>query len=206
MRNPYEVLGIKENATETEIKRAYRELAKKYHPDQYSSNPLKDLAEEKMREINEAYDSLIKQNQSNNSSYSSYSSNNNSGSYNNANYGYQDMATIRNLINQRRLPEAEAQLQRMQTRNAEWNYLYGLIMLQKGWYDSALNYLQTACSMEPNNMEYRRTLNSIRQNNTSYSRPYRQSSNSDDFCNLCLNLWCLDSLCECCGGDLIGCC
>ena len=59
-KNPYKVLGIKEGASYDEIKRAYRELAKKYHPDRYQNNPLADLAEEKMREINEAYDALMK--------------------------------------------------------------------------------------------------------------------------------------------------
>ena len=50
--NPYEVLGLKPGATQEEIKKAYRNLIKQYHPDQYGDNPLKDLAEEKMREIN----------------------------------------------------------------------------------------------------------------------------------------------------------
>ena len=60
MRNPYEVLGLKEGASIDEIKKAYRELVKKYHPDRYMDNPLSDLAEEKLREINEAYDALMK--------------------------------------------------------------------------------------------------------------------------------------------------
>jgi curved DNA-binding protein CbpA len=68
MKNPYEVLNIKEGASEEEIKKAYIELCKKYHPDKYSNNPLKDLAEEKMREINEAYDYLMEN--KNNNGYS----------------------------------------------------------------------------------------------------------------------------------------
>ena len=55
MKNPYEILGVSKNATDEEIKKAYRELARKYHPDNYQNNPLADLAEEKMKEINEAY-------------------------------------------------------------------------------------------------------------------------------------------------------
>lgn len=57
-RNPYDVLGVKPTASPDEIKQAYRELAKKYHPDNYKNNPLEDLAQEKMREINEAYDAI----------------------------------------------------------------------------------------------------------------------------------------------------
>ena len=58
--NPYEVLGIKPGASEEEIKAAYKELVKKYHPDKYIDNPLADLAEKKLQEVNEAYDMLMK--------------------------------------------------------------------------------------------------------------------------------------------------
>ena len=60
MSDPYSVLGVKPDASDDEIKRAYRELARKYHPDNYQNNPLADLAEEKMKEINEAYDAITK--------------------------------------------------------------------------------------------------------------------------------------------------
>ena len=56
--NPYEVLGVSENADEETIKKAYKELVKKYHPDRYINNPLADLAAEKMKEINKAYDMI----------------------------------------------------------------------------------------------------------------------------------------------------
>ena len=59
MKDPYEVLGVPRGSDREKVKSAYRELAKKYHPDQYSGSPLEDLAKEKMQEINEAYDAIM---------------------------------------------------------------------------------------------------------------------------------------------------
>ena len=59
MNDPYQTLGVSRNATDEQIKQAYKELARKYHPDNYANNPLSDLAESKMKEINEAYDAII---------------------------------------------------------------------------------------------------------------------------------------------------
>ena len=58
MSDPYKVLGVSPTATDEQVKEAYRALAKKYHPDQYSGSPIADLAGEKMKEINEAYEIL----------------------------------------------------------------------------------------------------------------------------------------------------
>ena len=68
MSDPYRVLGVSPSASDDEIKKAYRDLARKYHPDNYHDNPLADLAQEKMKEINEAYDLITKQRASGHSS------------------------------------------------------------------------------------------------------------------------------------------
>jgi molecular chaperone DnaJ len=59
MKDPYEVLGLKRGASEEEVKKAYRRLSRKYHPDANINNPHKDEAEEKFKEIQQAYKSIV---------------------------------------------------------------------------------------------------------------------------------------------------
>lgn len=206
MKNPYEVLGVRQGASEEEIKRAYRELVKKYHPDQYRDNPLSSLAEEKIKEINEAYDYLMKNKES---GYNGYDS---SGNYNGYGGGSGDFTQVRTDIMNGNLSDAEAILNRMGTKNAEWYYLKGVISIKKGWYSEGYSYLQNAVNMDPTNYEYRNALNQLNRSNSMYtSRPYsggyyRGYNRDSDMCSLCTTLWCADTLCECMGGDLIRCC
>ena len=207
--NPYEVLGLKPGASQEEIKKAYRNLIKQYHPDQYGDNPLKNLAEEKMREINKAYDMLTKNNgNSYNNSYSNSNNNTSNNSYSNYSNDSYSLSEIRRLILSRNFTEAERRLNSIQNRNAEWNFLYGVILTNKGWFDAGLNHIQTAVNMDPNNFEYRQTLNSLHQRTSAYSGNYYRTTggSSANACDCCMNLWCLDTMCECMGGDLIGCC
>ncbi|MEG0898077.1 MAG: DnaJ domain-containing protein, partial [Oscillospiraceae bacterium] len=133
MTDPYKVLGVSPEDSDDKIKSAYRELARKYHPDSYANNPLADLASEKMKEINEAYDTVVAERKNgttrNNGSYQS----NNSyygGSQNS--YGSQSssqFSDIRRLINQNRITEAEELLDGVpqDSRDAEWYFLKGNI-------------------------------------------------------------------------------
>lgn len=198
MQNPYEILGIKEGASQEEIKRAYRELAKKYHPDQYGDNPLKELAEQKMREINEAYDYLSKNAQNN--TYSGYSDNT-STSYSSNNYGV-DYNSIRADLNNGNVNAAETKLNSIKSRDAEWFYLMGNVCLRKGWYDNAYNYIQNAYNLNPANPEYRSAFENLSRMNNSYRQPYgnRGFNDRDDMCNFCISLWCANALCGGCDG------
>lgn len=205
--NPYEVLGVKEGATEEEIKRAYRELVKKYHPDQYRDNPLAKLAEEKLREVNEAYEYLMKQGSAGtgrNSGNYGYNRTGDTGYYNTAIYN-----NIRTHINKGNIRMAEEMLNDITDRNAEWYYLKGLVFTKRGWYDDAYTHIQTAVNMDPGNIEYREALNRM---NIVYrnhrGKAYRtgRSNNDVDLCTFCQCLWCSDCCCECMGGDLIRCC
>ncbi len=203
MSNPYEVLGVREGASAEEIKNAYRELVKRYHPDQYMNNPLSDLAEEKLKEINEAYDFLMKKvNQS--SSYRNESYNQKESYSDSSMYGQ-----IRNYINRGNLAAAEDILQGMDTREAEWYYLAGLIYTRKGWYNEARSSLQTALNMAPGNREYRDALNRLNNSNRQYQSTVhnrRGYGNDPDLCGICQCLICTDCCCECAGGDFISCC
>ena len=120
MNDPYSVLGVKPDASDEEIKRAYRDLARKYHPDNYQNNPLADLAEEKMKEINEAYDAITKMRASGGGSQQSgYQSGYQQSGYRRQS-GYSAGGTIyarvRQAINLGDLSQAEQLLQSAPTR------------------------------------------------------------------------------------------
>ena len=199
MRDPYQVLGVNPNATDDEVKKAYRELAKKYHPDTYVGNPLADLAAEKMKEINEAYDTITKQRASGNrgggsngySGSNTYTSNSSGGT----------LYRVRELLSANRVAEAETILSRVPNgeRNAEWYFLMGHVMARKNWLGEARKYFEQACRMDPYNAEYRNTLNNMASHSTAGG--YNTSSaGADDCggCDLCTGLLCANLLCNCC--------
>ena len=152
MSNPYEILGVNENATDDEIKIKYRELVKKYHPDKYQNNPLSELAEEKLREVNEAYDEIQNLRKSGSRSRSGYG---------NSSKTSPEFQNVRRAIDQNRVDEAERLLDNIGMKNAEWYFLKGMILYKKGWYDDAIRNIQMAVNMEPSDMEYRNALNQM---------------------------------------------
>ena len=127
--DPYKVLGVDRNASDDEVKKAYRELVKKYHPDKYADNDLKDLASEKLKEINAAYADIQKMRQNGGSS-SGYTSGTYGSSYS-TDPKYQD---VRNRINRGDIDGAQSILNSMTNRDAEWNYLMGVIMMRRGYW------------------------------------------------------------------------
>lgn len=200
--DPYNVLGVNKNATDQEIKNAYKNLIKKYHPDKYVNNPLSDLALEKTKEINEAYDMIM-----NTRKNTQYNYNTSSNSY------YQtQFQDIRNMINSGRIIEAEEILDGVSEdkKSPEWYYLKGVVYYKRGWLEESFRYISTARQMDPNNNEYNATFNSMfyQQNGNFNGNPYayRRYSNDSSLCGICQTLICLDCCCECMGGDFISCC
>ena len=203
--NPYKVLGVSENASQEEIRAAYLELVKKYHPDKYADNPLKELAGEKLKEINQAYEMLTKkQSTSNNAGYGS-SSSGSYGGYTRPNSGTAysgpfaaEFARARSFINQNNLNAAREILDNVSVHNAEWNYLYGVIYLRQGWYEKAFACISRAYEAEPDNAEYRNAYLSLNNSGRAYQRGGNGTIDTSPCCDICSALMCLNC---CCGGD-----
>ena len=210
MTDPYEVLQIPGTATDEEVKKAYRELARKYHPDNYHDNPLADLAQEKMKEINAAYDAIQKERSGR--SAGGYAQQQSYGGYQ---HQQQKTGTdpafqrVRMAINRNDLGMAEQLLRQMDDHNGEWNFLMGIICYRRGWVDEARRYFQTACQMDPGDPEYRQTLNYVENNREGY-RPegYDVYSTGCGGDNLCGRLACFYLMCNLCsfGGMRFFCC
>ena len=207
--DPYKVLDISPSATDDEVKSAYRELARKYHPDNYVNNPLADLAQEKMQQINEAYDTIMKERRSGGSSQSGgYQNSSYQGGYQSGGYGYAGQSAgyrgananiynqVRNSINVGNISMAKGLLNRVSDRDAEWHFLRSNICYRKGWFDEAMQEINQACAMEPNNFEYQRMKQVLGQ--SAQYGGYRPMQNNDAM-DCCTQLLCLNCLCDCMG-------
>ena len=222
MQDPYRVLGITPSASEDEIKKAYRALAKRYHPDVNGGSA---AAEAKMKEVNEAYSTIMKMRregtawnasasgasggyQGYSSSYGGY------GGYSGANAGYGSagsndpkLNTARSYIGQGRFQDAFSLLESMRNRSAEWYFLSGQAALGMGNRIAALNYARQAVTMDPGNYEYRVLLSQLEG-----SASYYQSGGAargygmpvalcrNPLVSCCVAQMLCSLLCSCCGG------
>lgn len=200
VNNPYEVLGVPRNASNDEVKKAYRQLCKKYHPDSYVDNPLADLAEEKFKEVQAAYEQIMKEREGGGYSYSA------SGQTQSTSQESAELQAARNFINNRRFHEALNVLSNIGNRNAMWYYYSAIANMGIGNNLVAVEHAKQAAAMEPNNMEYVNFANQMQFRGQQYQNTgYGYGRQSFGTGNLCCDLWCLDTMCECMGGDLCAC-
>lgn len=229
-RNPYEVLGLPQGATKDEVKKAYRELSRKYHPDANINNPLKDQAEEKFKEVQSAYDAIM--NPKDNGAYGGngygggfgggfggfgggYGNGNGyGGSYSSGSNQDPKMQAAYNYINSRHYTEALNVLDSISNRDGQWYYASAFANAGLGNNVLAKDHATRAVEMEPNNMEYRNLLNRLEGNRNTYQNsPFGTGfgTNSGTTCyagnccgsgNLCCDLILCNALCNCFSGGI----
>lgn len=222
MNNPYQVLGVSQDASEEEIKKAYRSLSRRYHPDANVNNPNKAQAEEKFKEIQQAYQQIMKERTEGfQGSYrssqggQSYGGFGDFGGYGQSD-GYEEDNHLRaagNYVRNGYYKEARTVLDGMEARgrSARWYYYSALAHAGMNNQVSAMEHARKAAAMEPNNMDYRQLVYAFenggdwyRQRQYSYGRPY---SGGGDICmklciaNMICNL-CCGSGGMCCGGGM----
>jgi len=202
--DPYKELGVSPGASRDEIRDAYGKLAKKYHPDRFQEDYMKELAEEKMKKINEAYDFLMKGASSRSSSASS--SRGSQTAQNTANEEPAFFRQVRQLLQGRRFQEAFDLLNTNPVKNAEWYYLAGVSLMNLGQYETGLGHLEKAVSLEPQNVEYVQAFQQARNASFFTRRAGYVRGGGASCCEICAAAWCLDTCCECGGGDCITCC
>ena len=220
MMDPYQVLGVSRSASDEEIKKAYRSLSRKYHPDANVNNPNKDQAEEMFKKVQQAYDQVMKERQQGySSSYgSSYTNRQDSsqqygysdfesffggfnGGYRNANTGSPKMQAAANYIRARHFAEALHVLNDIPfgERSGQWYYYSSLANQGVGNNATAIEHIRRAVELEPSNMQYRQFQQNLEyggdwynSRSGSYDRPYNGMSGT------CMSFLLLNLLCNCC--------
>ena len=207
MIDPYRVLGVSQSASEEEIKKAYRTLSRKYHPDANVNNPNRAQAEEKFKEIQAAYNQIMDERQNGGSSFGGSSYGYSGSSYNSYSYSYSqasvEMQAAANYINARQFAAALNVLSSIpdEQRNGQWYFFASVASQGMGNLNDAREFIRRAIALEPGNFRYRQFQQSIdwsrswyetRGTSYGYARPYA------GFARWCISMAFLNLLCNLC--------
>ena len=227
MMDPYRVLGVDRNASDEEIKKAYRKLSRRYHPDANVNNPNKDQAEAKFKEVQQAYDQIMKEREMGGAGSYGYGGGSSYGYGSGGGYGGgfggfggfggqqgygQDEESMRlnaaaNYINSRHFREALNVLESISNHDARWHYLSAIANAGIGNNIEAKDHAREAVNLEPNNVQYRTLLNQMESGESWYQGMggfYGRPMGSGD--DLCMKLCIANLLCNmCCGGRIYFC-
>lgn len=201
MKDPYQILNITPDATDEQVREAYRALARRYQSENYENGPLVDMAAKKMDEINGAYDAIITMRRSQSGSAQS--------GYAGGRYGgASSLEDIRSKINANRIDDAETLLDGIppQARGAEWYFLKGTVQYKRGWLEEATKNYRTACQLDPGNSEYQAAFRQVNNPRSGGYHAPQSNAGGCSACDICTGLICADCLCDCCGADGTPCC
>lgn len=157
--NPYKVLGVPDGASEEECTKAYKKLAKKYHPD---LNPNDRNAAKKMAEINAAYDQIKNGTAARQSGYT-YSGYGRQSRQSSSTSAPDYLSSVTQFIKSEQYQQAINLLNTMEDRDARWYYLSALANMSLGNRAVAEDHIRTAYAKDPGNYEYRQAYENITQ-------------------------------------------
>ncbi|HIY18386.1 MAG TPA: J domain-containing protein [Candidatus Blautia avistercoris] len=213
MIDPYSVLGVSRDASEEEIKKAYRKLSRKYHPDANINNPNKEQAEEKFKEVQQAYEQIMKEREYGGAGGYDYGGFGGfQGNYqqrtaqNSASEEELHMQAAANYIQQGYYQEAMNVLSGISLHNGQWHYLCSMASIGLGNNLDALSHIQEAVRLEPDNMQYQMLLQRMQQGGRWYGDMQRTYGGMQvDGGDWCMRMCCASAVCNICGGGTVCC-
>ena len=202
MIDPYSVLGVSSSATDEEIKKAYRSLSRKYHPDANINNPNKDEAEAKFKEVQQAYSQIMDEREKGYtggySGYSGYGQQSSGAGYNESD---SHMQAAMHYIQSGHYKEALNVLDTITPRSAQWYFLSAVANSGVGNNVTALEHAEEAVRLEPGNIQYQMYLQRLNGTGGWYTQKQQDMGTTvfggGDFC---CKLMVANCLCNVCGG------